>query len=61
MYILFQASYAGIPSYTFDAWLLGNKTDIELLNDMDKIIFIRESIRGGQSYINTKLAEGTGQ
>ena len=46
--------YISTPQLAFDCMLLRTQVEIELLTDIDKILFIEQNIRGGVSYINTR-------
>lgn len=38
--------------------LKSTKVEIELLTDVDQILFIEQNIRGGMSYINQRYCKG---
>jgi hypothetical protein len=46
--------YISTPQLTFDCMLRLTKVEIELLHDVDQILFIEQNIRGGVSYINQR-------
>jgi len=46
--------YISTPQLSFDAMLRFTKVEIELLSDIDQILFIEQNIRGGVSYINQR-------
>lgn len=46
--------YISTPQMSFDCMLQLTKVEIELMHDVDQILFIEQNIRGGVSYINTR-------
>ena len=56
-YKLDACYYYTSPSLSFDSFLLYSKAEIELLTDMDKVLFIENGIRGGISMISHRFAE----
>ena len=46
--------YISTPQMSFDCMLWLTKVEIELLTDIDQILFIEQNIRGGVSYINQR-------
>lgn len=46
--------YISTPQMAFDCMLRLTKVEIELLHDVDQILFIEQNIRGGVSYINQR-------
>jgi hypothetical protein len=49
--------YISTPQLAFDCFLYSTKTELELLSDVDKVIFIENSIRGGMSYIAKRYSK----
>lgn len=51
--------YISLPSYSFDSMLKLTKCNIELISEpnIDMIHFIESGIRGGMSFINTRILE----
>ncbi|CAG9814153.1 unnamed protein product [Phaedon cochleariae] len=52
-----SAWYYTMPGYTWDAMLKYTKCKLELLNDVDEIMFIERAIRGGISVCSSRYAE----
>ncbi len=46
--------YISTPQLSFDCMLKMTKVKIDLLNEVDQILFIEQNIRGGVSYINQR-------
>lgn len=46
--------YLSTPQMAYDCMLKLTKVEIELLHDVDQILFIEQNIRGGVSYINQR-------
>ena len=46
--------YISTPQLAFDCMLRSTEVEIELLTDIDKILFIENNIRGGVSFINQR-------
>ena len=55
--------YISTPQLAFDCMLRMTEVEIELLTDIDQILFIEQNIRGGVSYINQRhcVAETRGE
>ena len=49
--------YISTPQLAFDSMLRSTKVEIELLTDIDQILFIENNIRGGVSFINQRHCE----
>lgn len=47
--------YISTPQLAYDMMLKSTGVEIELLTDIDKIIFIEQNIKGGMSYINQRF------
>ena len=56
-YELDPAHYYTSPGLSFNACLKMTKAKIELLTDIDMLLFIEESIRGGVSMITHRFAQ----
>ena len=55
---LFAAYYFGMPQLSLDSMLLQSNEVIEIVNDVDMIDMLRRGLRGGVSFIGTKISEG---
>jgi len=49
------ARYISLPAFAFDSMLKITKSTIELPTDINMVHFIEKGIRGGVSFINTRL------
>lgn len=58
VYSLDPAHYYTLPGYTWDAMLKYTKVELELLTDVDMIMFIERGIRGGLSQCTLRFAKG---
>lgn len=56
-YSLDPAHYFGAPGLSFDAMLKRTKVSIELLTDVDMLMFAERGIRGGVSQINKRYVK----
>ncbi|XP_031633745.1 uncharacterized protein LOC116347323 [Contarinia nasturtii] len=57
LYELDPAHYYTLPGYSWDCMLRYTGVEIELLNDIDKIMFIERSLRGGISQCSNRHCE----
>ena len=46
--------YISLPQLSFDMMLKLTGVEIELMTDIDQILFVENGIRGGQSFINDR-------
>ena len=53
------ARYISLPAFAFDSMLKITKSCIELPTDINMVHFIEKGIRGGVSFINTRLLTST--
>ena len=56
LFLLFS-KYISTPQLSYDMMLKVTKVEIELLTDIDQILFIEQNIRGGVSFINTRYCK----
>lgn len=56
-YALDPAHYFGAPGLSFDAMLKYTGVEIELLTDIDMLMFVENGIRGGISQINKRYVK----
>jgi hypothetical protein len=56
--IVFSSRYISTPQMALDMMLKSTKVEIELLTDVDQILFVEQNIRGGMSYINQRYCRG---
>ena len=54
---LHPTNYISLPSYSFDAMLRYTKVEIELLSDIDQLMFFERGIRGGLCQVNKNYVE----
>ncbi|CAB0030980.1 unnamed protein product [Trichogramma brassicae] len=56
-YELDPAHYYTLPGYSWDAMLLYTQVELELLTDVDMLLFVEKGIRGGVSQCCSRYAE----
>ncbi|CAB0044872.1 unnamed protein product [Trichogramma brassicae] len=56
-YELDPAHYYTLPGYSWDAMLLYTQVELELLTDVDMLLFVEKGIRGGVSQCCSRFAE----
>ncbi|CAB0032319.1 unnamed protein product [Trichogramma brassicae] len=56
-YELDPAHYYTLPGYSWDAMLLYTQVELELLTDIDMLLFVEKGIRGGVSQCCSRFAE----
>jgi hypothetical protein len=54
---IYCSHYISTPMLAFDAMLKLTKVKLELLTDIDQILFIEQNIKGGMSYIAQRYAK----
>lgn len=57
LYELDPAHYFTLPGYSWDCMLKTTKVQIELLTDIDKVLFVERSIRGGISQCSKRYCQ----
>jgi hypothetical protein len=55
--VFFFSHYLSTPQLSFDCFLKSTKVELELLTDIDKILFIEQNLRGGMSYISQRYCK----
>ena len=57
-YGLDAASYISLPQLSFDAMLKSTSSSIGLISDVDQHLLVEKGIRGGVSFVNSRLTRG---
>ena len=57
-YSLDPVYFFGVPSFSFACMMYQINEPLEIFSDIDMCEFIRKGLRGGPSFINTKIATG---
>lgn len=61
LYELDPAHYYTTPGYSWDCMLKYTKVNIELITDIDKLLFVERSMRGGISQCSNRYSEANNQ
>lgn len=51
--------YLSLPQLSFDCMLKKTSVKLELLTDLDQVLFVESGLRGGMSFVNTRHAKNT--
>jgi hypothetical protein len=52
-----MVQFISLPQFSLECMLKSSSVEVELLNDIDMLLFIEQGIRGGLSYAGTRIAE----
>jgi hypothetical protein len=55
--IFFFSHYISTPQLAFDCMLRSTGIELELLTDIEKILFVEQNVRGGMAYIAQRYSE----
>lgn len=57
--IFLHSNYISLPQLSFDIMLRKTGVRLELMRDIDQILFVENNIRGGVSFINQRLCSAS--